>query len=102
MERQQPSRQSLSEKKHNLDRITEDLDSFRPSAALAIARQLCAALEHAHGHGIIHRDLKPENVLLTRLPSEVVDAARQRGRERDPKETAKEILAELEAKEEQD
>jgi tetratricopeptide (TPR) repeat protein len=29
-----------------------------------IARQVCTALEHAHGHGIIHRDLKPENVLL--------------------------------------
>ena len=31
---------------------------------LSIARQVCAALEHAHAHGIIHRDLKPENVLL--------------------------------------
>ncbi len=30
-----------------------------------IARQICAALAHAHGHGIVHRDLKPENVLLT-------------------------------------
>ncbi|HEY4689598.1 MAG TPA: serine/threonine-protein kinase [Anaerolineae bacterium] len=33
---------------------------------LAIVRQICAALDHAHGHGIIHRDLKPENVLITR------------------------------------
>ena len=32
---------------------------------VAIARQICAALEHAHAQGIIHRDLKPENVLLT-------------------------------------
>jgi hypothetical protein len=32
---------------------------------LAIARQVCAALEHAHTHGIIHRDLKPENILLS-------------------------------------
>ena len=31
---------------------------------LSIARQVCAALEHAHAHGIVHRDLKPENVLV--------------------------------------
>ncbi len=31
---------------------------------LAIARQICAALDHAHAHGIVHRDLKPENVLV--------------------------------------
>jgi len=30
----------------------------------SIARQICAALDHAHAHGIIHRDLKPENVLI--------------------------------------
>lgn len=29
------------------------------------ARQICAALAHAHGKGIIHRDLKPENAMLT-------------------------------------
>jgi len=31
---------------------------------MAVARQVCAALEHAHERGIVHRDLKPENVLL--------------------------------------
>jgi ABC-type oligopeptide transport system substrate-binding subunit len=31
---------------------------------VSIARQVCAALEHAHAHGIVHRDLKPENVLI--------------------------------------
>jgi WD40 repeat protein/serine/threonine protein kinase/DNA-binding SARP family transcriptional activator len=40
----------------------------RPPATLddivVVARQICAALEHAHAHGIVHRDLKPENVLI--------------------------------------
>lgn len=38
----------------------------RPIAeTLSIARQICAALVHAHEHHIIHRDLKPENVVIT-------------------------------------
>jgi tetratricopeptide (TPR) repeat protein/tRNA A-37 threonylcarbamoyl transferase component Bud32 len=32
---------------------------------LRYARQICAALEHAHEHGIVHRDLKPVNVVVT-------------------------------------
>jgi len=32
---------------------------------LAILRQVCAALDHAHSHAIVHRDLKPENILVT-------------------------------------
>ncbi|HVN53530.1 MAG TPA: protein kinase [Anaerolineaceae bacterium] len=32
---------------------------------LTVARQILAALGHAHSHGIVHRDLKPENVFLT-------------------------------------
>ncbi len=45
----------------------ESLSRHRPASLaeiLRIARQMCAALEHAHAQGIIHRDLKPENVLI--------------------------------------
>jgi tetratricopeptide (TPR) repeat protein len=40
------------------DLLPKDLEEV-----LTIARQVCAALEHAHQHGVIHRDLKPENIL---------------------------------------
>ncbi|HEV2181163.1 MAG TPA: protein kinase [Gemmatimonadaceae bacterium] len=32
--------------------------------AMAIAREVGAALDYAHRHGVIHRDIKPENILL--------------------------------------
>ena len=33
--------------------------------AVAILRQVCAAVGCAHGHGIVHRDLKPGNVMVS-------------------------------------
>lgn len=39
--------------------------------AAEIMRQVCGALEAAHGHGIIHRDLKPANCFRTPRTSNV-------------------------------
>src|SRR4029079_9745520 len=44
------------------DRIAQG--PIPPDEALAIARQIVAAIEAAHDTGIIHRDLKPSNVKL--------------------------------------
>lgn len=33
---------------------------------LAIFRQVCAAIAHAHQQGVIHRDIKPSNILVRR------------------------------------
>lgn len=35
-------------------------------AAVALARQICAALADVHALGVVHRDIKPENLFLLR------------------------------------
>ena len=46
--------------------ITEYCDQHRLdlAARLALFRQVCSAVQHAHQKGIIHRDLKPSNILV--------------------------------------
>jgi tRNA A-37 threonylcarbamoyl transferase component Bud32 len=48
--------------------LSDILERWRPikyDLALAIVRQICLGLEHAHSKGIVHRDIKPGNVMLT-------------------------------------
>jgi hypothetical protein len=37
---------------------------IEPAAALRIARQVAAALAHAHERDVVHRDVKPSNILI--------------------------------------
>ena len=46
---------------HNL----RDRPPRTPQGATLVARQVLAALEHAHAQHVVHRDLKPENLLAT-------------------------------------
>jgi serine/threonine-protein kinase len=52
-----------------LRQLIADCGHLPPEVAAAIAIEISAALEHAHGLGVIHRDMKPENVLVE-MPTE--------------------------------
>src|SRR5574341_1279199 len=52
---------------------------------IAVACQLCDALDHAHAQGIVHRDIKPENISIVgsgeRLIAKLMDFGLARSRE---------------------
>ncbi len=47
-----------------LDRYC-DAKNLSPEARVRLLIQVCAAVQHAHGHLVIHRDIKPDNILVT-------------------------------------
>ncbi len=49
----------------NLAALLERTGPMSPPRAVAIVRQVAAALDAAHANGVTHRDVKPENILIT-------------------------------------
>jgi len=48
----------------SLAELLEERGKLVPREAVAIAADVAAALDHAHGRQVIHRDVKPGNILL--------------------------------------
>jgi serine/threonine-protein kinase len=49
----------------NLASVLKQSGAMSPPRAVAIVRQVAAALDAAHAGGVTHRDVKPENILIT-------------------------------------
>lgn len=52
----------------SLRKVLEREKKLPYTTAIAVARQVCGALEAAHRSGVIHRDIKPENIFVSPQP----------------------------------
>ena len=50
----------------SLQELVDRHGPLPPGRVIHFLRQLCAALQEAHGIGLIHRDIKPSNVIACR------------------------------------
>lgn len=50
---------------HDIRGLLAERGPLSPTGATRIARDVAAALEHAHRAGLVHRDIKPANVLVS-------------------------------------
>jgi serine/threonine-protein kinase len=48
----------------SLDHVLARRGRLSWEEVVALGKQLCAALQHAHAQGVIHRDLKPSNLMI--------------------------------------
>src|SRR3989440_7266477 len=48
----------------SLDHVLARRTRLTWEEVVALGRQLCAALQHAHQQGVVHRDLKPSNLMV--------------------------------------